>query len=439
MNRRDRRSLLLTSSTTPAVVVGLDNITGLQTARILSQRGVPVVGVAADRRHFGARTNACVEVLESPLAGDPLIACLRALGQRLGRPAVLVPCTDGAVWSLSERRDEVNDLFHLPLASHDVVDLLMDKVRFAEHARAEGLAIPRTEVLRDRADAEAAAERLTYPSVIKPPVKSARWLSHTSAKGLPVGSAAELLDVYDVVVDWSPTLLAQEWVDGGEDSLYSCNAYFDASGTAQVTFVARKLRQWPPQVGTSASGEECRNDEVLHETLRVFGGVGFHGLAYLEMKRDARSGRMSIIEPNVGRPTGRSAIAEGGGVELVYTAYCDAAGLALPEARFQQYRGAKWLDLRRDAQAAAVAMRRGELSLRQWASSLRGPKSHAIWSPRDPRPFVVDIAHVIGGGRRLFSARGARSTSRASDGGVDVAGTVSAGSAGSSAAVERHP
>jgi D-aspartate ligase len=223
-----------------------------------------------------------------------------------------------------------------------------------------------------------------------------RGLARTSAKGIPARDPQELLDIYDRVAGWAPVLLAQEWVEGPEDALFSCNAYFDAAGVPLVTFVARKLRQWPPQVGTSASGEECRNDEVLDETLRVFGSVGFHGLAYLEMKRDSRTGSMMIIEPNVGRPTGRSAIAEGGGVELVYTAYCDAAGLPLPEARTQQYVGTTWLDVRRDVQAAAVGMRRGELTAREWLSSLRGPRTHAIWSARDPRPFATDLVSVLG-------------------------------------------
>ncbi|HET7431122.1 MAG TPA: hypothetical protein VFJ89_06415 [Nocardioides sp.] len=396
MRRADRRNGS-TGVGPAAVVVGLDNITGLQTARILADRGVRVYGVAANRRHFGARTNACVDVVESRLSGPALVATLRRLSRRLGpEPAVLVPCTDGAVWSLSQHRDQLLDLYRLPLGDHDGVDLLMDKVRFADHAKMHGLAAPRTEVLRSRADAVKAAEVLTWPSVVKPPVKAETWLAHTSAKGIPVSGPDELLEVYDRVADWAPVLLAQEWVDGPEDALFSCNAYFDASGTPLVTFVARKLRQWPPQVGTSASGEECRNDEVVEETLRVFGSVGFHGLAYLEMKRDSRTGAMAIIEPNVGRPTGRSAIAEGGGVELVYTAYCDAAGLPLPEQRTQQYAGTTWLDLRRDVQAAVVGIRRGELTPREWLSSLRGPRTHAIWSARDPRPFATDLAHVLG-------------------------------------------
>jgi len=404
MIRDDRKARLTSSANPPAVVVGLDNITGLQTARILNARGVTVVGVASDLRHFGSRTNSCVQVIESPMSGDPLIRTLRALAARLERKAVLVPCTDEAVWTLSRRRDELTASFHLPLGRHDVVDMLMDKGRFAEHAYATGLPIPRTVVLTNRDDAEAAAQSMRFPAVLKPATKSASWLQHTRAKALPVAGPSELLTCYDQVVDWSEVLLVQEWVNGGEERLYSCNAYFDADGQALVTFVARKLRQWPPKVGTSASGEECRNDEVLAQTLRTFGSVGFHGLAYLELKQDAATGRMQIIEPNVGRPTGRSAIAERGGVELVYTAYCDAAGLPITNTQ-QQYGGAKWLDVRRDLQAAFVGFRRGQLSVRDWAASLRGPKAHAIWSARDPLPFAVDLVHATAGGQRILRNR----------------------------------
>lgn len=400
MTRPDRGPLLASSANPPAVVVGLDNITGLQTARILAARGVSVVGLAANRKHFGARTNACAEVLESPLGGDGLVATLLGLAERLSRPAVLFPCTDGAVAALSQRRDELPS-YLLPLAPHDVVDMLMDKASFAEYARGAGLPVPNTVVLRSRRDAEEAARSLQYPAVLKPATKSATWLSHTSAKALRVSGPQELLETYDRVAEWSDVFLVQEWVEGGEQGLYSCNAYFDEHGEALVTFVARKLRQWPPGIGTSASGEECRQDDVLKQALWTFSQAGFHGLAYLELKMEAATGRLLIIEPNVGRPTGRSAIAERGGVELVYSAYCDAAGLPVPRTP-QQYVGTKWLDVRRDVQAAIAARRRRELTAREWASSLRGPKAHAIWSLRDPMPFLTDLVHASAeGSRRL--------------------------------------
>lgn len=388
----------------PAVVIGVDSITGLQTARILAAREVPVYAVAADRRHWGARTNTCLEVLESALSGRELVDSLVALGGRLDQRAVLLPCTDAAVDTVSRHRDELAADFALGLAEHSVVELLMDKACFARHAQEQGLPVPRTEVLSDRTQAVSVAASIGYPCVLKPPHKAPTWLAHTSAKGFAAASADELLEIYDRVASWTPFLVVQEWIPGEERELYSCNAVFGDGGRPLATFVARKIRQWPPEIGVSASGEECRNDEVLETTLRLFGGLGYRGLAYLEMKRDARTGRLLIVEPNVGRPTGRSAIAEAGGVDLVHTAYCDAAGLPLPDSRQQRYGDAKWLDLRRDVQAAVVARRHGTLTVRDWLRWVRGPTAHAIWSRRDPWPFVVDLATATRTGVGMLGA-----------------------------------
>jgi predicted ATP-grasp superfamily ATP-dependent carboligase len=140
----------------------------------------------------------------------------------------------------------------------------------------------------------------------------------------------------------------------------------------------------------SSLGEECRNDEVLQAALRLFGSVPYCGFAYLEMKKDVRSGGLFAIEANIGRPTGRSAIAEAGGVELVQTAYCDALGLPLPEARIQRYGNAKWIYFARDVVSAWYYHRQGELTVRDWLRSLRGLRMDAVFSRRDPLPFVLD-------------------------------------------------
>lgn len=382
------------SSAPPAVVVGLDCITGLQTARILARRGVPVIGVVADRRHYASRTRVCRQVVQAELQTEKLIETLEKMGRGLSERAVLFPCTDLTVLLVSRHRARLSERYHVLLPEHDVVETLTDKMGFVSYAQSRGLPVPTTLVLRDRTDAERAAAVLTFPGVLKPPIKSATWQRHTPLKVLPVADADELLAAYDRAAGWADTLVAQEWVPGGVDALYSCNAYFDASSTPLATFVARKLRQWPPHTGVSSLGEECRNDAVLDETVRLFGGAGFHGLAYLEMKQDARTGRHYIIEPNVGRPTGRSAIAEGGGVELLYTAYCDATGRPLPQRRHQQYRGTKWIDLRHDLQSAAYFLRRGELTPAGWVGSLRGRRVHAVLSVADPLPFLFELVYV---------------------------------------------
>jgi predicted ATP-grasp superfamily ATP-dependent carboligase len=402
----------MTPPTHPAVVVALDCITGLQTARILAARGVPVIGIAADRRHFCARTRAVRQVVVSPTAGDALIDTLERLGPGSGDPAhggpaVLVPCSDAAVLTISAERERLAPWYRFVLPANDVVEMLMDKVRFTEHAQAHGLAIPPTRILRHRKDAEDAAAELSYPAVIKPGLKTPRWQAATTAKVYRVEDAAGLLATYDRCVAWADVLIAQTWVGGGEADLYSANVYFDRASIPQATFVARKIRQWPVETGTSSLGLEVRNDAVLDEAVRLFTSVGYQGLGYLEMKRDPLTGRHSIIEPNIGRPTGRSSIAERGGVELVMTAYRDALGEPLPESRVQGYRGVKWIYWRHDLQASLVAARRGQLGLRGWWRSVRGPKIEAVGSWRDPLPFVIDGWRTLAtAGGRLAHRRG---------------------------------
>lgn len=394
-----------------AVVIGLDCITGLQTARILAARGIGVIGIAADRKHFACRTRVCEEILFADTGGSELLSTLEGIAPRLGDKAVLFPCTDPSVLALSRDRDRLEHAYHLVLPEHEVVETLMDKISFYTYAEEHGLPIPRTVFLTTRDDAEAAAGSLSFPCVLKPPLKTPTWEKEVKLKAFRASGPRDLLAFYDRASAWTNVLIAQEWIEGGEDNLFSCNCYFDRDSKPAVTFVARKIRQWPPQTGTSSLGEECRNDEVLRETIRLFEAVGFRGLCYLEMKRDERTGRHFIVEPNVGRPTGRSAIAEAGGVELLYAAYCDAAGLPLPPNLEQRYSGAKWIYFRWDVQSALSYWWRGELTLREWRSSWRGRKVDAVFSRTDPLPFVLDywdtgkkavrlLAHARRRGRR---------------------------------------
>ncbi len=411
----------------PAVIVGLDCITGLQSTRIFDARGIPVVGVVADAQHFCARTRLPVAIVRATLRGEALVDALVALGARLDQPGVLIPCTDAAVLAVSAGRERLAGAFRFVLPDHADVERLMDKVGFAEHAIATGLAIPPTAVLRSRVDAELAAASLTFPAVLKPGLKGPAWLAATRAKAIRVDTPDELLARYDACASWADVLIAQSWVPGPERSLYSVNTYYDRASAQRVSFVARKLRQWPLDTGTSCLGEEVRSPEAESIARDLFGSVAYRGLGYVEAKEDERTGRLMIIEPNIGRPTGRSAIAEKGGVELLMSAYRDALGEPLPDAVTQEYRGVKWIYWRHDLQAALVRARRGQLSVGDWLTSVKGPKVEAVFSRHDPLPFVADVVHTAAAGfraagRRLFStAMGRRPAEAAEPARVDAA------------------
>ena len=393
--------------TTPAIVIGLDCMTGLQTARILARHKIPVLAIAKDPEHYCCRTRVCERILYADTASTDLVTALLNLAPQLREKAVLFPCTDMSVLTISRHRDRLAQWYHVVLPDADVVEMLMDKIRFTRFALDKQLPIPKTYLLYGKNDARDAAEALDYPCILKPPVKTPEWEKNAKTKVFKVNSARDLLELYDRASQWAEVLIAQQWVEGGDDTLYSCNVYFNAGNRPLVTFVARKLRQWPPGIGTSCLGEECRNDVVLQETVRLFETAGYRGLGYVEIKRDARTGEHFIIEPNIGRPTGRSAISEAGGVELLYTKYCDVLGLPLRENRVQTYGGVKWIYLRRDLQSAHFYWKRGELTLRQWWRSIRGRKGYALFSWRDPMPFLADFVRAFG--LALGKRRGANS------------------------------
>ena len=84
-----------------AVIVGLDCITGLQSARILARRGVPVIGIAANPRHYCCRTRLVRRVIGADTGGLALVEALEALGPSLEHRAVVYPCTDASVLMLA--------------------------------------------------------------------------------------------------------------------------------------------------------------------------------------------------------------------------------------------------------------------------------------------------------------------------------------------------
>jgi len=385
----------------PAViVVGLDCVTGLQAARVFARHGVPVMGIASDPKNFCCRTRVCSRILTADTNGQELIDCLVELGPSFSQKPVLVPCTDNSVLQIAKHQERLGEWFHITHSGFEIVDALTDKVRFSQFAEENKLPVPRSFSLSSFMDAEAVASSVTYPAALKPSVKTLRWQQNVREKAIVIHSAEDLPTVFKKYAAWSETFLLQEWIPGPLENNYTCDAYFDEKSQPLVTFTSHKLRQWPSDTGVGSLSEECDSPDVRREMIRLFQAAGFRGLAYVEMKRHEETGKYLIIEPNIGRPTGRSTCAEALGVELLYTMYCDRVGLPLPSCRHQQFIGGKWIYWKRDLCAAWYEWRRGNLTLSGWCQSLRGQKTCAVFSWRDPLPFLADW---LRGGKQLVS------------------------------------
>ncbi len=384
----------------PAIVIGLDSMQGIQTARTLARHGIPVYAIANDPAHHCCKTRVCEEIFFANVKSEEFVDTLLEIADRFDEKPVLFPCEDETARVVARRRSELVAGYHLALADIDVLEMMSDKLRFYDFATANGFRMPMTMSITSREEALVAANQMKFPAVLKPAARTRQWEENTMSKAYRLENADEFFSTYSRVSEWTDKMLLQQWIPGGEEQLISCNCYFNEYGKPLCTFVAKKLRQWPPYVGNSSLGIECRDDFVMNETIRLFESVGYHGLGYVEFKIDSETGEHYIVEPNLGRPTGRSGIAEAGGVELLYTMYCDVLGLPLPVERTQMYRDTKWVDLRHDFQSALYYWRNGKITLREWRESWKGRKAHTYFSWSDPAPFLYDL---LGIPKRLFS------------------------------------
>ena len=374
-----------------AVLINMDYLTGLQTARILADNGVPVIGLAEDLDHFCAKTNTCEKVIQSGKMSDELIENLIKLGKELEQKAVLYPCQDASVLLVSQNRERLEPYYHISLPSNETVELLMNKPRFYEFAQMEKLPVAKFFILKERKDALEAVDKLNFPCVLKPHMRSPKWEENTKLKAFKVLNSDEFLKMYDQICDWSDTLMIQEWIEGDDTSLYSCNSYYNKNSESLADFTAKKLRQWPIVTGNTSLGVDVLDDTVLEVTTDLFKKVNYIGLGYVEIKKDIKTDKYYIIEPNIGRPTGRSALAEACGVDLIYTMYCDCLGLPLPDTRTQKFKNIKWIHLRTDLQSAYNYWKRGKLTFREWLKSMKGKKFYAVISWKDPMPFLTEL------------------------------------------------
>ena len=372
----------------PAIVIKLDSITGLDTARILSGYGIPVYGVADERGHYCTKTNACRELFITDTSGDGLVGTLLDIAERFSSKPVLFPCSDESVRVISAQRDALHEFYDFVIPDDGVLLMYMNKESFYRHACEKGFPVPDTFFLESGSGLEGLPDEAEFPLIVKPALKSPEWLECFKDKVIKVNTRAELRDVLDRGWKITREIIVQKWIKGGDSNLVSSIFYYDRGGAPQASFISQKLRQWYTENGDACLAEECRNDEVARLARELLSGTGFRGIGSIEFKLDDESGKYYILEANVGRPVTRIGMTEAAGVPVIYTMYCDASGLPLPPDREQLYKGTKWISFHRDLQASWKYYRDGKLTIGGWLKSLYGVRSFAVLSLRDPMPFL---------------------------------------------------
>jgi D-aspartate ligase len=206
------------------------------------------------------------------------------------------------------------------------MQMLMNKASFQRSAEELKSPIPRSVRLTPNIELER-INLLRYPCVIKPLVKNAEY-SRRFAKAYKVSSARDAAELWTELSTAVSEAIMQEWIEGNDSDVYFCLQYRGPSGAPPISFVGRKICQWPPMIGGTASCVSAPDffDELVMSTNSYFEAVGFIGLCSMEYKRDTRDNRFYMVEPTVGRTDYQEEIATLNGVNIPFAAYCGELG-----------------------------------------------------------------------------------------------------------------
>lgn len=381
-----------------AVVLGLE-LNGLNVVRSLGRDRVMVVGVDTDLEQASALSKYLLSRLKTPdIRGAEVIETIKRLASD-GQEYALFPTMDATVLAISEERERLPKNVRFRLPDRQTVRRLMHKGSFRDLCKTLNLPTPGYALVDGRARFEGAIGELRMPVVMK-----------TTLKKMDVPKAClmeyeqEALDLY--CKHGEGEVILEEWIPGGDGNVVFCLQAYDDKSELLASFTGRKIRQWPPLIGGTASAEPVEIRRVEEVTTAFFKQVGYKGIGSMEFKYDERNDTYYAIEPTVGRTDFQSGIAPANGVNIPLIAFGDMAGA---EVRGGRRRGAvKWVHPLGDTLSARYYMERGELTTREWKRSLAGPRVSTLFAIDDPGPWVSDVfRRLVGRMRRMFRREGA--------------------------------
>jgi len=230
--------------------------------------------------------------------------------------------------------------------------------------------------------------RLPGAGSIEAYFRSVEWIKKGFPKVFKVTGKEELMDIYGMIEPCNKKSIIQQWVQGGDDDIYFCLIYQPLRAVEPVLFYGKKIRQWPPETGSTSMAVPSEDPGIGQISLRLFKDLNVSGFGSVEFKRDAESGRLLIMEPTVGRVNLQSAIADAAEVTLPYYALCDMLGLSLPELK-RHPRHVKWLCEPHEINNILRHLRSAEFSaLREYMRSIKGRRRYALFAWDDPMPLV---------------------------------------------------
>jgi predicted ATP-grasp superfamily ATP-dependent carboligase len=378
----------LQDTSLPVLVLHMEHHGALGVMRSLGRLGVRMYGVHATPSPPASFSKYCQKAFALDLEQTPTeqsVDVLKDIGRRIGKP-LLLPTNDESALFVARHAAQLQEAFVFPANSVHVVWSLYNKQ--AMHLVANQLAIPTPDTAfpKSRREVLEFCGRAQFPLMLKASdnIHTAR---HAGKKMVIVRSKVELLDQYTRMEDGShPSLMIQEYIPGGDDSVWMLNGYFDEHSRCLFSATAKKIHQTPVYTGMTALGVCLPNAAIESATNTLVAAVGYKGILDIGYRYDARDGLYKLLDVNPRLGATFRLFVGHDGMDVTRAEYLHFTGQPVPRSQLRT--GRKWVLEDGDLVSCLQYYRDGALKLREWLRSYRGLQECAWYAADDIVPFL---------------------------------------------------
>jgi len=362
----------------------------LAIARSLGRLGVEVHGVTPSPSAPAALSRYWRQIHVRDVEAAPAaraVEYLLELGRSLGRKALLIPVSDRLTELVAEHAGALRERFVFADLPAQTVSALTSKKDMYFLARRLGIPTAETAFPRCKADVIHFLDKAAFPVVVKA-IDGALMKRRAGCTLVIARDERELLEQYDRLEELrAPNLMLQEYIPGGEDSVWMFNGYFNADSDCLFGMTGRKLRQNPVYTGSTSLGVCLANEEVAVMTRRFMKALGYRGILDIGYRYDARDREYKVLDVNPRIGSSFRLFVDVNGLDVARVLYRDLTGQPVPAQAASE--GRKWLVEDQDLESCLRYRKDGKLELRQWLASLKGIREGAWFAGDDLRPFLA--------------------------------------------------
>lgn len=277
--------------------------------RSFADKGIKSVLVTSEPKSFVAKSKYLHDMLVIPGMTSKegfFIEKLVHYGEKVyPERGMLFPTHDEQVLYIAKHKEELKKYYEIPFSDYEILLQIMDKKNFTEKCRAIGVPTIKEKLISSFSEVEQIKAEFRFPVIVKIDIWNNDIIKVLDGKIAIFYDENEFNEKMKLFFETlqGESLLVQEYIEDSDRLMPNVNSIADKEGELKCIFVSEKVRQYPPQTGTSTATisvdpEESKYSSIIEYSKKIIKSFGFYGLFGIEFKYDKVDDCYKVIEMN---------------------------------------------------------------------------------------------------------------------------------------------